>query len=75
MRLFIKASSETLLQRARGGPLTVTPKSLVRTIPGRGPRWLPIQRTGRFTTVTVSDDGYFAEWCNTLCATTPVTSS
>src|SRR3989304_6214438 len=29
----------------------------------------------RFTTVTVSDDGYCAEWCTTLCATTPFASS
>jgi hypothetical protein len=29
----------------------------------------------RFTTVIVICDGYRTEWCTTLCATTPVTSS
>ncbi len=30
---------------------------------------------GRFTTVTVSCDGYCLEWCTAVCATTPFTSS
>ncbi len=29
----------------------------------------------RFTTVTVTEDGYCFEWCTALCATTPLLSS
>ncbi len=29
----------------------------------------------RFTTVTVSCEGYCLEWCTAVCATTPFTSS
>ena len=34
-----------------------------------------LERYRRFTTETLSCDGYCLEWCTTLCATTPLTSS
>ena len=35
----------------------------------------PFYGCGFFTKVTVTADGYSAEWCTLLCATTPFASS
>jgi len=39
------------------------------------PRGLWLTASYRFTTVTVTADGYCREWCTVLRATTPVVSS